>query len=246
MNPIVSTGRHHNERPFTGRHQMSSCILSRGFVRDTFNSPLALCLVRWRLWLSSFPGCSAPRHPTPAIFSLLYPSRVLCRRNSASRRGKRQKTARKRAFVVRVVRVEGTKGDQRADQARLVAGSSRSTNRHCGEAKLIQKTKGIPFKPSRSLLVIFVAKLRLSDIPPHESTNLSSYPFGEPATGSHLAVRSLRGACNPSAATWGCIPCHGRDERRRKILLLDSRVMHKCIDRALAFPLGSFSSLLGG
>lgn len=37
-----------------------------------------------------------------------------------------------------------------------------------------------------------------------------------------------------------------QDERRRKILLLDSRVMHKCIDRALAFPLGSLSSLLGG
>lgn len=39
---------------------------------------------------------------------------------------------------------------------------------------------------------------------------------------------------------------HRRDERRRKILLLDSRVMHKCIDRALAFPPGSLSSLLGG
>jgi len=37
-----------------------------------------------------------------------------------------------------------------------------------------------------------------------------------------------------------------QDERRRKILLLDSRVMHKCIDRVLAFPLGSLPSLLGG
>lgn len=60
MNPIVSAGRHHNERPFTGRHQMSSRVLSRCFVRDTFNSPLALCL---------------PAAETPAIsFSRLFPA----------------------------------------------------------------------------------------------------------------------------------------------------------------------------
>lgn len=72
MNPIVSTGRHHNERPFTGRHQMSSRVLSRGFVRDTFNSPLALCLPRGDSRYLLFP--SAP--PRGSLFFLLYPSRV--------------------------------------------------------------------------------------------------------------------------------------------------------------------------
>lgn len=65
MNPIVSAGRHHNERPFTGRHQMSSRVLSRGFVRDTFNSSLALCLPRGGTRYLLFLGCSI-RHRPPA------------------------------------------------------------------------------------------------------------------------------------------------------------------------------------
>lgn len=72
MNPIVSTGRHHNERPFTGRHQMSSRVLSRGFVRDTFNSPLALCLPRGDSRYLLFP--SAP--PRESLFFLQHLSRV--------------------------------------------------------------------------------------------------------------------------------------------------------------------------
>lgn len=75
MNPIVSAERHHNERPFTGRHQMSSRVLSRGFVRDTFNSLLALCLPREGTSYLLFPAVLA----APSAFAPsgpLYPSRV--------------------------------------------------------------------------------------------------------------------------------------------------------------------------
>lgn len=75
MNPIVSTGRHHNERPFTGRHQMSSRVLSRGFVRDTFNSPLALCLSRGDSRYLLFPS-APPYDREESLFFLPYPSRV--------------------------------------------------------------------------------------------------------------------------------------------------------------------------
>lgn len=89
MNPIVSAGRHHNERPFTGRHQMSSRILSRGFVRDTFNSPLAFCLPRRRLPLSPFPAVPRIPPPNPCL-----PTSVSCPSSlTLPRRGKRKKTA---------------------------------------------------------------------------------------------------------------------------------------------------------
>lgn len=80
-------------------------------------------------------------------------------------------------------------------------------------------------------------------------THSSAYLFISQITGTHLAtgppLSSDRSAilCEDTR----CIPHHRRDERRRKILLLDSRVMHKCIDRALASPLGSPSRpFLGG
>lgn len=45
---------------------MSSRVLSRGFVRDTFNSPLALCLPRGETPVISF---SRPRRPADPSFS---------------------------------------------------------------------------------------------------------------------------------------------------------------------------------
>jgi len=101
MNPIVSAGRHHNERPFTGRHQMSSRVLSRCFVRDTFNSPLALCLPgsgdsRYLL----FPTVLGPLLPFFSLFPLassLCPSRVSFLDTTSTRRGKRERGPFRRA-----------------------------------------------------------------------------------------------------------------------------------------------------
>lgn len=100
MNPIVSAGRHHNERPFTGRHQMSSRVLSRCFVRDTFNSPLALC----------FPAAETPAISFSRLsffaFSSLCPSRVPAWYNFGSSWKRRKRAAQKSApvFIVRVAR----------------------------------------------------------------------------------------------------------------------------------------------
>lgn len=107
MNPIVSTGRHHNERPFTERHQMSSRVLSRGFVRDTFNSPLALCLPRGDSRYLLFP--SAP--PRGSLFFLLYPYLVSLLGNFASSRKtrtrERESRSEKRArYLLSVLRIE--------------------------------------------------------------------------------------------------------------------------------------------
>lgn len=125
MNPIVSAGRHHNERPFTGRHQMSSRVLSRGFVRDTFNSSLALCLPRGGTRYLLFLGCSIRRHRPLARARprCLFPPRISVSRVpplvTLLRREKREKSCSLReesapgTYCPRCVSVRGKSGHGR-------------------------------------------------------------------------------------------------------------------------------------